>query len=66
MYRSQTAHWNADAKDWVVSLLQKPKGGPEKQITVHAKYVVLAAGLQSIPKMPNLEVSIKLLRGVSR
>ena len=59
VFRAQSANWNTDAKCWDVELLQKPKGGAQKPITIHANYMMIAAGIQSVPKIPKLEVSIE-------
>ena len=51
---SNSATWDAHNVQWDVELTQKPKGGQETPVKIHADFIVIAAGLQSVPKMPNL------------
>lgn len=39
---------------WTCTLLQKPKGQPEKQFTVEADFVILAFGGFTYPKLPDV------------
>lgn len=50
----QNMIWDDDKKQWLVKISEKPKGGPEQDITVKADFVVIASGLLANVKLPDL------------
>lgn len=55
---TKAALWDGDAKEWVVDLLQKPKGGVEQSIKIRSDFLVVVSGIFTaarVPSVPNME-----------
>ncbi|KAK4541879.1 hypothetical protein LTR36_007243 [Oleoguttula mirabilis] len=54
----KTISWDASRKEWTVSIVEKPKGGSESEITVHADFVIFATGLLNNAKVPDVGLDV--------
>lgn len=50
---TKAASWFDQSKEWIVKLLQKPKAGAEKAITIRSDFLVMVSGIFTSARMPN-------------
>lgn len=51
---AKAARWNEQTKTWAVELLQKPKGGVQKTVTISSDFVVLVSGIFTSARLPDV------------
>ncbi|KAK5171144.1 uncharacterized protein LTR77_004288 [Saxophila tyrrhenica] len=53
--RTNSMVWDEDANGWMVEIIKKPKGGQESTHRVRADFVMIAPGVLSNAKLPDVE-----------
>lgn len=51
---AKSATWDEDSRRWKIEVEQKPKGGPPSKMRFDADFVIINAGVLSIPHLPGL------------